>query len=89
MAITRIVPRPALESLLDELLSSQGVTIAYHLASDQSGNIFDDYDAVFLPSIFLIDQTGLIRLRYDGASDAETFFPELDEIISMIDELLE
>ena len=81
----------ALEWYIGNILSTQDIELLYPFVYDETGEAFQAYEAenLILPSIFLIDQTGLIRLRFDGATDAETFFPELDEIILTIEELLD
>jgi len=63
--------------LYDEMGADHGLTFEAYEASDD-----------FLPSIFLVDQTGIIQLRYDGADEPSEFDPELEEIIATIDELL-
>jgi peroxiredoxin len=45
-------------------------------------------NTLLLPSIFLVDQTGKIQLRYDIANDPESFDEHVAEIIATIDELL-
>lgn len=57
-------------------------TLDYPMVYDASGTIFNSYNAGSnLPGIFLIDQTGKIRLRYDGASTAPAFWPEFNAIM--------
>jgi alkyl hydroperoxide reductase subunit AhpC len=82
---------PALEWLIDNTFETQGVQITYPMCLDESGEAFTAYDAFeeLLPSIFLVDQTGIIRLRFDGADSPDTFLPKLEEIKSAIEELLE
>ena len=80
----------ALVWYIGNIQSTQDIELSYPFVYDETGEIFQEYEAedMILPSIFLLDQTGLILLRYDGASDAETFFPELDQIINSIEELI-
>lgn len=63
--------------LFDEMEGELGLTFEKYEASD-----------AILPSIFLVDQTGILQLRYDGADEPDEFNPELEEIIATIDELL-
>lgn len=79
-----------MEWLIANTQSTAGVTLTYPIVYDSVGTAFASYDAEddILPSIFLIDQTGIIQLRFDGADEPDEFLPELDEITSKIDELL-
>lgn len=62
--------------------------LCYDEMGGEVGQMFVAYAVGLRPSMFLIDQVGQIRLRYDGASSAEQFLPHLEEIKSMIAELL-
>jgi len=55
-----------------------------------NGATFEAYDAIpnLLPCIFLVDQSGVIQLRYDVANDPIEFWVHLEEIEAMIDSLL-
>jgi len=72
---------------------NKSIAITLPLCFDQyngvTGQTFDAYLANLRPVILLIDQTGIIRLRYDGASTLELFNPHLDEIKTTITDLLE
>lgn len=54
------------------------------------GQTFLTYESSpdLVPSIFLIDQTGLIHIRSDGIDQVDPFLEELEIIISTIDDLL-
>ena len=58
--------------------------------SDSTGTVFEEYEAPFelLPSVFLIDQAGIIQIRADGVNEPEPFEEEMTEILAMIDELI-
>ncbi len=87
IAINQDGSLPALLWYVDDL-TTKSVQLTYPFAYDNTDLSFQDYDADILPSIFLIDQNGLIRLRFDGATDSEHFLPELEEILETIEELL-
>jgi len=54
------------------------------------GGTFQAYDSgTLLPSIFLIDQAGIIQIRSDGIDMPDAFAEEMEEILAAIDELLE
>lgn len=65
-------------------------TITYSMIYDSLGTAFDAYqtETALLPSIFLIDQGGKIRLRYDVANEPAAFEEHLAEIIATINDLL-
>jgi len=65
-------------------------TITYPMLFDSTGATFDAYqtETALLPSIFLVDQEGKIRLRYDVANEPTAFEEHLAEIIATINELL-
>ena len=70
---------------------TKSVAITYPMVWDSAGvAAFEPYqtNTALLPSIFLVDQSGKIRLRYDIANDPATFNEHLNEIIATIDELL-
>ncbi len=66
------------------------VAITYPMLFDSTGLTFAAYQTGgnLLPSIFLIDQTGKIQLRFDVANEPSAFEEHLDTIIAKIDELL-
>jgi hypothetical protein len=70
------------------------VPITFPMLFDESngtiGSTFEAYEAseVVLPSIFLVDQTGIIRIRSDGIAEEEPFLEEMELILNTIDELL-
>jgi alkyl hydroperoxide reductase subunit AhpC len=57
---------------------------------DSTGATFENYGAaeLLLPSVFVIDQAGIIRLRADGIKEPEPFEEEMTSILAMIDELI-
>jgi hypothetical protein len=62
--------------------------LTYPMVWNQDGSLFTAYEASLPssppPNIFLIDQSGRIRLRYDGAANATDFWPEFDAIMDSI-----
>lgn len=54
------------------------------------GATFEIYEAtaVILPSIFLIDQTGMINIRSDAVATPGPFEEEMNNILTTIDYLL-
>lgn len=68
---------------------NKDVIITFPILFDSGGASFDEYDAVNLPSILLVDQTRKIVLRYDGAASADPFWEHFAQIIAEIHELLE
>ena len=60
-------------------------TLKYPMIYNPSGSAFTAYDAGTstnpLPCIFLIDQNGKIRLRNNGASQENQFWPEFTQIM--------
>lgn len=80
----------AMQGWADYLESTQGITLTYPMVFDESGETFETYKAteLILPSIFLIDQTGFIHIRADGADEPSEFLPELEEILHTIDDLI-
>ncbi len=91
IVLNRDASVPALEWLIDNTFETQGIQLTYPICLDQSGETFSAYEALdeLLPSVFLVDQTGLIRLRYDGSDEPDEFLPELEEIKNTIEELLD
>ncbi|TKJ40764.1 hypothetical protein CEE37_07305 [candidate division LCP-89 bacterium B3_LCP] len=69
----------------------KSVAITFPMLSDTTGDTFDLYESNLtnLPSIFLIDQSGVIQLRFDGTDSDPEFSLEMDEVLAKIDELLE
>lgn len=66
------------------------VPITYPMLFDSTGATFENYGAAeeLLPSVFVIDQAGIIRIRADGINEAEPFEEEMASITAMIDELI-
>jgi hypothetical protein len=66
-------------------------TLTYPVIWDPLTTTFEAYGLTpnLLPAIFLVDQTGYIRIASYGASTAATFWPEFDLIMTEIRVLLE
>lgn len=66
------------------------IPITFPMLSDSTGATFENYGAAedLLPSVFVIDQAGIIRIRADGIKTAEPFEEEMAQIEAMIDELI-
>jgi alkyl hydroperoxide reductase subunit AhpC len=69
---------------------AQSKNVTYPIVWDSTGSTFSDYgtEAAMLPSMFVVDQSGVIRLRFDGGANPEIFPEELDSIKVTIDSLL-
>ena len=71
------------------------VPITFPMLFDENdgviGSTFEAYEAspIILPSIFLVDQTGVINFRVDGVAEEEQFLEEMEQIINSIEDLLE
>jgi peroxiredoxin len=91
LALNQNADRTWLTAYAADTIYIKDTVITYPLLFDSLGTAFESYQTStsLLPSIFLVDQAGKIRLRYDIANDPETFDDHLNEIIATIDELLE
>jgi len=80
----------AVQGWADYIENNQGITLTYPLVFDETGELLETFEINEgnLPSTFLIDQTGLIHLRYDGTDTQEEFLPELEDLLNTIDELI-
>ncbi|MFH1862122.1 MAG: redoxin domain-containing protein [bacterium] len=65
--------------------------LLYDQVDDSVGLTFQEYEAEvnLLPSTFVIDQNGIIRLRSDGVTEAAEFELLLEEIKALVDSLLQ
>jgi hypothetical protein len=68
-------------------------TLTYPMVYDSTHAIFTDYEAGTLenplPSLFLVDQAGKIRLRSNGASEEGPFVIEFNAVMDSIRGLLD
>lgn len=67
---------------------NKDVIITFPILFDEGGASFEEYDAINLPTILLVDQTRKIALRFDGAASADPFWDHFAQIIAGIDALL-
>lgn len=94
LALNRNANRTWLSNYAADTTYIKDVAIIYPMLYDENegvvGATFDAYNAItsLLPCIFLVDQSGVIRLRYDVANDPPEFWEHLEEITTTIDSLL-
>ena len=94
IALNENADRNWLEFYAPDIAFYKSIPITFPMLFDefngQIGGTFAAYDAIpaSLPSMFLIDQTGMVQLRYNGIDNLENFNEALEIITTTIDTLL-